>query len=220
MKRGFIVLSVTVLLSFCVPVSLDAQYINIRPRFRTFSYEELSRPIQQAQHEYNQTMTAINSLYEYIVNVLGQDIDVQLRRDLTSELNNLDTIAKKLSETGQISNARNDYNMVFRSVQKAIAYYNNRVAQGVQGSTQNGARYGGDINIESIKYSEVRALRIGDNFKIEVIPTGAKIVKCTSDNPKVATVSSDGVITAQGAGKTNIWVYGLSGCHRCLVTVI
>jgi uncharacterized protein YjdB len=44
-------------------------------------------------------------------------------------------------------------------------------------------------------------------------------LKFSSDNQKVATVSSEGVITAVGVGQTNIWVESSSSVKRCFLTV-
>lgn len=101
----------------------------IGSKFRAFSYGELMAPLLQAQQAYNETMTSINDLYDEIVEVLGHDMDTQLRQELNQELKLLDDVAKKLSETGNIGNARNGCNTIRRNVQKEIANYNNRVAQ-------------------------------------------------------------------------------------------
>lgn len=101
----------------------------IGSKFRAFSYGELMAPVLQAQQAYNETMTSINDLYDEIVAVLEHDMDTQLRQELNQELKLLDDVAKKLSETGNIGNARNGCNTIRRNVQKKIANYNNRVAQ-------------------------------------------------------------------------------------------
>jgi S1-C subfamily serine protease len=86
------------------------------------------RPMAQLQLEFNRTMAAINDLYDYITDVLGHEIDSQLRQEMNAELKNLDKVAKNLTETGEIAKARTGYNNIFRAVQTDVANYNNRLA--------------------------------------------------------------------------------------------
>ena len=101
----------------------------ITSKYRGFTFDEMMEPLLIMQQANNQITNSINSLYDYIVDVLGHDIDNQLRQELNQELKHLDNVAKKLYETGHIGNARNSYQIIRRNVQKEIANYNNRMAQ-------------------------------------------------------------------------------------------
>lgn len=127
MNRFFI----TMLLLSVTTLVTNAQNYNITSgaTFKPFSFSELMAPVLMAQQAYNNTMSSINDLYDDISEILGRDIDNQLRQELNRELKLLDEVADNLSKTGQIANARNRCNTIRRNVQKEIANYNGRVAQ-------------------------------------------------------------------------------------------
>ena len=64
-----------------------------------------------------------------MVDVLGHDIDSQLRKEMNAELKNLDNLGKQLAGYGYSAAIVNNYNAVYRNIQKEIANYNNRVAK-------------------------------------------------------------------------------------------
>ncbi len=122
MKRiGYFI--ITFILLFHSAYATNAQV------FQGFTYEELVRPIQEMQRAHNQAANAINELYAYIADVLGHDIDSQLRQEMNAELKTLDAIAKQLSQNGISASINNSINASYRRVQKSIADYNNRVAK-------------------------------------------------------------------------------------------
>lgn len=108
---------------------LNGMHISNAQVFQGFTYEELVRPIQDRQRAHNQAVNAINELYDYIADVLGHDIDSQLRQEMNAELKILEGIAKQLSQNGISAGINNSINASYRRVQKSIADYNNRVAQ-------------------------------------------------------------------------------------------
>ncbi len=97
--------------------------------FKGFSYEELARPAQQMAMAHNQAANAINQLYSYVVDVLGHDIDAQLRQEMNANLKSLDILEKQLSDYGYSSSIINGYNSIYRKIQKEITEYNDRVAK-------------------------------------------------------------------------------------------
>ena len=143
---------------------INAQYLTTDGSyFKPFSYEDLARPIIQAQQEYNRTMTAINQLGKYINDVLDLNIDDQLKSELISELKNLDKVGIALENTGQIANAKKSYNTICRNINNSIEKYNGRVAQRTRaadlqrGNAVNSAKselvFGADPNLSNTNMS-------------------------------------------------------------------
>lgn len=157
MKKIIVFLVVSL---FLTPVS--AQYLNIKSRYKALTYEELARPVREATQAYNQTMDQINDLVDYIVDVLGNNIDNQLRQEMNQELKRLDKVAEELSETGQIADARDSYNMIYRNVRNEIAMYNNRVAQ-VREREISGERARTEWNAANLKNNNANSIRIITN---------------------------------------------------------
>lgn len=117
-------------IAFFVSLSSHAQYLNTSgSHYNPFTYEELARPLIEMQRAQNQAVNNINELYSYIADVLGHDIDDQLRQEMNSELKTLDTIAKQLSSNGISASINNSISASYRRVSKSIAEYNNRVAK-------------------------------------------------------------------------------------------
>ena len=102
--------------------------IKIIPSYQGSTFEEMIQPYLIYQRAYNQCKASINKLYDYIVDVLGHDIDGQLRKELNNNLMELDNLAKQLSEYGYSGNINKTYDSIYRDVKKEIADYNNRVA--------------------------------------------------------------------------------------------
>ena len=97
--------------------------------FQGFTYEELVRPLQEMQKAHDQAATSINQLYGYVTDVLGHDIDAQLRKEMNAELKTLDNLGKQLSGNGISASIRHGIDASYRRIQKSIADYNNRVAK-------------------------------------------------------------------------------------------
>lgn len=157
MKKIIVLLVVGLYLT---PVS--AQYLNLNSRYRALSYEELARPVREATQAYNQTMDQINDLVDYIVDVLGNNIDNQLRQEMNQELKRLDKVAEELSETGQIADARDDYNAIYRNVRSEIAMYNNRVAQAREREIA-GERVRTEWNATNLQNNNANSIRVITN---------------------------------------------------------
>lgn len=118
-----------VIFTFILHGGITFAQIVMSPNYKAPTLEERLRPIIEYEQTYNQTINSINSLYDFIVDVLGHDIDDQLRQEMNKELKLLDKATENLSKTGDVGNARKDYSLIRRNVQKEIANYNNRVAQ-------------------------------------------------------------------------------------------
>lgn len=120
-------------IAFClllVPRSLDAQYLRSSgSHYQPMTYEEMVRPILELQKAHNQAENAINELYSYVSDVLGHEIDGQLRQEMNSELKTLESIAKQLSQSGYSASINSSINASYRRIQQSIADYNNRVAK-------------------------------------------------------------------------------------------
>ena len=103
--------------------------IRVSSGFTPFTFDEMVQPYLILQQAQNQIAGSINELYDYIVDVLGHDIDEQLRQEMNQNLRLLENVADNFSKTGHVGDARNGYNTIYRNVQKEIANYNNRIAQ-------------------------------------------------------------------------------------------
>ena len=97
--------------------------------FQGVTYEELARPVLQVARAHSELMSAINSLSDYVVDVLGHNIDAQLRQDMNEELDNLTDLRKQLSTFGFQTALVTAYNSVYKDIQVEIADYNNRIAK-------------------------------------------------------------------------------------------
>ena len=131
MKRLFSIIILIVLSA----ASISAQIV-IGSKFKPFTFEELSRPLMMAQQAYNETMGAIDELTEYIMNILASDIDTQMRNEMNVEYKAIQSVAKNLEDTGNLSNARSGYNRIKNSVRQKVVNYNNRIAQARQRAAQ------------------------------------------------------------------------------------
>ena len=87
------------------------------------------------------------------------------------------------------------------------------VTKGKSGQTQTTAP------VSSSGFSlrpESWSAKVGDRFALSA---GVAVDKWESENEKIATVSSNGVVTCVGVGRTSIWAHHGSELKRCLVTV-
>lgn len=108
--------------------------------FRPLTYEDYVRPLLEMQRAHNQAMSAINELSAYVVDVLGHDIDSQLRQEMNAELKRIDELAKQLSSNGYNTAINNGINTIIRDIQKDIANYNNRAAESRSKAAQEEAQ--------------------------------------------------------------------------------
>lgn len=97
--------------------------------YQGISIQDKLSALSAMSQAYNETVSSLNSLQSYIVDLLGKEIDSQLRQELNNDLKELDAVAEALSRTGHVGNARNGCNNIYRNVQKEVANYNNRVAR-------------------------------------------------------------------------------------------
>lgn len=95
-----------------------------RQTFRPITFEERMAPLNEYKKVYDEASATINALYDYIVEVLGYDIDNQLRQEMNRELSLLDKAAEDLN--GYPGRAKASCDAIYRNVQKEIANYNNR----------------------------------------------------------------------------------------------
>lgn len=100
--------------------------IHRRQPFKPITYDEMIAPVLRYKEAYDEAADMINALYDYIVEVLGYDIDNQLRQEMNQELKLLDKAAETL-ENGRIGDAKAACNTIHRNVQKEVANYNNRI---------------------------------------------------------------------------------------------
>ena len=117
----------SVLFILCTYHLLSAQ-VTINSRFRAFSYEEMVRPLEAMERAYNDIENSINELTEYIIYVLSQNIDEQMREEMNIEYESIRTIYSHLRENGNIQYARHAYNRIRERVQNKVVSYNNRIA--------------------------------------------------------------------------------------------
>lgn len=101
----------------------------IGSKFKAFTYDELVGPLLAYQQEYNKISDAIDALSEYIIDILSQDIDSDMRNEMNNEYKKLQSVADNLSKNGNLSNARLGYNNVLKSVRQRVINYNNKVAK-------------------------------------------------------------------------------------------
>lgn len=99
--------------------------IHRRQPFKPITYDEMIAPVLRYKEAYDEAADMINALYDYIVEVLGYDIDNQLRQEMNQELKLLDKAAEDLN--GYPGRAKDACNTIYRNVKKEVANYNNRI---------------------------------------------------------------------------------------------
>ena len=115
--RKFLVLFVLVsTLSICV----NGQ------TFRPLTYEDYARPLREKTDAHNRAMKDINDLSTLIIRFLDDDIDQQLRQELSADLLKLDSISKDLSEHGISTKIQKNIDDVILSIRKELESYKNR----------------------------------------------------------------------------------------------
>lgn len=112
------------------------------------------------------------------------------------------------------------------SSKKSVATVKNGVVVGIKKGkatitatdSGTGKKYKCKVTVKNTSISEKSAsIKIGESQKLKVI--GTDVVKWTSSNKKVATVS-DGTVKGIGEGKTTITALGENGVkHKCTVNV-
>lgn len=130
----------TILLCVILHFTTAHAQVVIGSRFQPFTYDELVRPLIAQQQEYNKISNSLDALSEYIIDILSQDIDRDMRSSMNYEYNKLQSIAKNLSENGDLSSARAGYNNVLKSVRQKVVNYNNKVAKERQKAAEEAAR--------------------------------------------------------------------------------
>lgn len=132
MKIRIILILVTVLL---YASKISAQ-ITIESVYRPYTYEEYLAPLLRLEQAYNETMNAIDALTEYIMDILNQNIDAQMRTEMNVLFNEILNISENLEKTGDFNNARKGYNRIKNSVRQKVVNYNNRITQARQNAMQ------------------------------------------------------------------------------------
>lgn len=130
MKRLF-----SIILIVLSATNISAQVV-IGSKFKSITFEEMAIPLIRAQQAYNEMMYSIDELTEYIMNILASDIDSQMRYEMNAEYKAIQAVAKNLEDTGNLNNARIEYNRVRNSVRQKVVNYNNRIAQARQRAAQ------------------------------------------------------------------------------------
>lgn len=116
------------------------QYITSGAKFNPYSTSELAlfyglvmeAKTQRAQREAeakNNALSAINGMKQYITNVLGQDIDKTLRKQLNEDYELLGEIATNIRKSGPRADLIEDLQWVSDDINDNIVSYNNRIAE-------------------------------------------------------------------------------------------
>lgn len=100
-----------------------------QPKFKPLSYDELAAPLIAAQQAFDEMSNKIDVLSEVLINILSQNIDDELRRQINSEYKKLNEVSNQLYKNGDVRYARYNYNTIYKNVNQQIVNYNNRVAQ-------------------------------------------------------------------------------------------
>ena len=121
-------------------ISAFPQYIISGAQFNPPSTSELAlfyglvmeAKTQRAQREAeakNNALRAINGMKQYITNVLGQDIDKTLRKQLNEDYELLGEIATNIRKSGLRADLIEDLQWVSDDISDNIVSYNNRIAE-------------------------------------------------------------------------------------------
>lgn len=210
MKRIFSIIILFVLSA----ASIRAQVV-ISSRFKPFTYEEMVAPLVIAQQAYNEVMSAIDDLTEYIMDILASDIDTQLRNEINVEYKAILDVSKKLENTGNLNNARSEYNRIRNSVRQKVVNYYNRIAQARQSAAQeqNPPRTQATNTTTISKSREKSSNSNSKNIKIKIgeqttlYIDSSEPVWWESDNPDIATITKDGLIEGISRGHAFVWAH-------------
>lgn len=103
-------------------------YYNNSSKFNAMSLEEMLIPALVATQAYNEMVTQINELSDYVMGILAKDVDAEMRSKMNAEYKRIQTLSKNLEANGLSQSIRTEYNAIVSRVKNEVVNYNNRVA--------------------------------------------------------------------------------------------
>ena len=122
-----LICAISILIS-CFSVSLHAQVVN-GATFKARSFEEAVAPYAAYKQSFDEFSAKVDGLIEYISEILGQEIDSQMRELMTKRFNQASDISEKLNTSGLSQDLRSEFSALRRTVNSDVIAYNNRVAK-------------------------------------------------------------------------------------------
>lgn len=103
--------------------------ITVTPRYQPTDWSKFADDIVSSTNRaYDEFEGEVEKLSSYILSLLGQNIDIQMREFLNKKYEQTVNISKRLSNNGLSSSLRTELKEIKLSVQQEIVNYNNRVA--------------------------------------------------------------------------------------------
>lgn len=118
---------ILVILMFCCLES-HAQFV-VGSRYKAQTFDEMAAPLLMYKQAFDQFNGEVNSMVDYISDILSQNIDSQMRDLMTKRYNQAINISKKLNSNGFSQNLRTEFSTLTRNVKSDVVAYNNRIAK-------------------------------------------------------------------------------------------
>ncbi len=131
-------------------IGARAQFV-IGSTYKARSFDDIVEPYLIYQEAYNKFDAEVSQLIKYISDILGQDIDSQMRALMNAEYKKAQSISAELHSRGLSKELRARYNTVTSKVQSEVVAYNNRVAQAREAAARERAAEQARIEEESKK---------------------------------------------------------------------
>ena len=112
---------------FCCLES-HAQFV-VGSRYKAQTFDEMAAPLLMYKQAFDQFNGEVNSMVDYISDILSQNIDSQMRDLMTKRYNQAINISKKLNSNGFSQNLRTEFSTLTRNVKSDVVAYNNRIAK-------------------------------------------------------------------------------------------
>lgn len=119
-------LVVILLALFCM--ESHAQYVT-GSQYNSYSLEELLVPFIIYKQALDQYKSEIDTVVDYISDILSQNIDSQMRELMTRRYNQAIKISEKLNSGGLTNTLRTELSTLTRNVKSDVVAYNNRIAR-------------------------------------------------------------------------------------------
>lgn len=106
-----------------------AQNISITSKYKPTTYDEYVKPLEGYWEDYKAFEQEIDAVCNWIIKLLGHNIDNQMRDFLNSKYQQTLNVSSKLEKQGLVLSLKRELKEIVQSIQTEIANYNNRIAQ-------------------------------------------------------------------------------------------
>lgn len=200
----------------------------VTPQFRAIPYEQRVAPLAAYQQEYSRVMGNLESLEDYIVQILSQSIDGTLRSEANSAFKSVQNAIERLEKSGDLNDARSSFRQIRSSVQQSVVRYNQRVSQqshssgyGSSSSGYSSSPYSSSSSSSSparTVYSKEVTMRVGESIRA-VLSEGQITRWELEGNASDYLYSNGNVLTSIKSGSVGVWGWIGNSPKRFTITI-